>query len=236
MRAPKRLMAVLLAAVTTGVLMLSVEPAHAAYCYEPTNHCYAQMQWNVSGGSSGFHGSSAVLRTNCMDVSTPTSQQLTNHLLFAQGNYWVEAGITIGPKSGGGYLTQPTLYWADNRPNGTYIEHFGASYSLNTNVTAKIDKTATASSWSVSVGSLASTSTSNFSSYANGLETGVETNYDTGHTYGSSSSLQFRSLTDSWVSGWSGALPYADATDQTGLTVAWVTTPTWARASQGAAC
>lgn len=227
-----------LTAIAAGMISVHVDAASAATC-TVTTHCYGSAEWFVTA-PSGFEGAQVSLRTNCMTVSDYTTQTIMNELwtVDATGSYWNEAGVRTGAKNGGTWTTTPTYVWADWRPNGSYNEHyFAGAVPLNTPVTVSIVESSNGSgTWNINVGGNTGTSTSNFAGPAEALETGTESQTDTGHSYGSSSAMSFYSTTRSLVSGWAASTHSGLSTPKGGTNVSWASTYDWIRDGQGATC
>jgi len=210
-------------------------PAMADAC---ASHCYAYADWTVTP-PSGFSGMEVSLRTNCMSVANNMTDFVTNEEWFVQGNYWVEAGITIGAKYGGGYLTRAEPYWADNRPgSGSYHEHYGfGAYTLQTYTSIIISKTVSSSQIDIyQDGSYLGSSTSNFTGAATTLLAGNETTTTTAHTFGSVTAMQWRDLTNVWHTDWHSASGATLPTPDAPLYSMWMTQYSWMRSGAGAAC
>lgn len=223
---------VAVAALGSFVILLSVawaSPAEAACSTLSSNgHCYAQAYWAVSA-PSGFHGASTDVRSNCLSVSNNQTQFINNELWVISGSYWIEAGITVGAKSAGGYVSSPTAFWAQNHPSLGYVETYGGGVSLNTAYRAAVAYVSSGN-WTVRSGSLTGTISSTFAGNAYELQAGNEAYTSTSTdpiTYGSVSSLTYKSLTNTDVSGWTNASLYNAGTSSS----TWITYPTWLRNS-----
>lgn len=193
--------------VAFGAGLAVASPASATYC-TASAHCAAVALWPVFDAGSGFNGATADLRSNCMSLPNWTTRNVGNALWVqntqdtSSAHYWVETGITFGAGTAG-TVSSPTYYWADNRPGtNNFHEHLGNTYAFGAYVKATISANATVGSWAVTVGSLISNSTGNFSAPSRYVFTGAESGDDGGQTYGSSSNLGYKSLTNSWVFQW----------------------------------
>ncbi len=222
--------------------LIPIPAASASAGCSDSNICYARAWWQVSA-PAGFEGGELDLRTNCMTDSDPTTQIMTNEMWVADYSaaYWTEAGISIGPRDGGGVSYYPSYYWADNRPNGGgYHEHWFGEYSpLDTDEYSHIQETSAGSgSWSVNVGGNLGTSTSNFSGPAGVLTTGTESHTDTGHTWGHSANMGYFNTSFAERSGWAagGAGNAVIEPVPSGFTAAWVTPYTEIHDGEGSTC
>jgi hypothetical protein len=172
-------------------------------------------QWGVIA-PSGFLGADAVIRQNCLAPNDPTTEAISHELWVINNqnaNYWVEAGIKKGKKdvsAGGGYLSTPQLFWADQRPSGPYggyIEHDpGIGVPANTLHETRIvsDGGSGSTAWFVQFpdDGYLSESTSNFAAPSREIETGAESYSADGYSYGSSTGMTYITLQDTEITGW----------------------------------
>src|SRR5271165_2439813 len=87
-----------------------------------SNHCYGIAEWKTSPTTTGSNG---YLYAQCMHVNDPSTDFLDQEMWQGTdnsntGNYWVETGATIGTPEG----NLRYWFWADNRPNYGYYQHF----------------------------------------------------------------------------------------------------------------
>lgn len=195
------------------------------------------MRWDAPAGG-GFLGASAQVRTNCMAVSDPVNDFITNEFWVIQGSFWVETGMTIGPDyTTGGFTRYPKLYWAEQSPTVNYQEHFLVNAALNSYYGMTIKREADRR-WSVDLAGVGTySSSSTFSGAATRLQGGTEVLYRGGQSFGSLSSLTYRSLSGQDLSGWQsgsgGASPVAVGS---GMHIDWSPRPYWFNSGFGATC
>lgn len=213
--------------IVAGVMcgLSAVGAAPAAAC-DNSNHCYGYADLNTgTSGGSGFHGGSVVLRTNCAYEANYSTEFIDNEeWVNFPGGYWIEAGDTTGPPTAGSSLL---YFWASNRPNGGgYNEHYnGAGPGLNNYFGANI-QWSSGTLWNISVGSLSGGTDPEYAP-AGDIETGLETNTDHAHNYGSSSGMSYWTRSDTLHSGWNASIGNASLV-HTGLGfVNWASVPTW---------
>ena len=133
---------------------------------------------------------------------------MVNDTWLIKGSYWVEAGVIIGNFAGhqNGTYTSPVLFWGDKRPGYGFVAHLGGVYSVNTYVSVAIGLNAAGNAWDVRIGTLAGTSVGNFAPPALRVDSGLESTYVDARTFGSSSSLKYRTLQDALIDDWRGAV------------------------------
>ncbi len=241
-RVTKRIFALAASSIVAfGVAAAAAPVAAAVDC--SSSHCYGLAALQVCG-SSGILGISGAFRTNCMTVPNYSANLASHEMWYIDPTqrYWVEAGITVGTFKGQAEYS-PFVFWADFRPNNTYNEWLLAGYTLGTYTNIRIEK-ASAASTSISIygGSTAvGTSTSNFSGVSQYINAGDETNTSSVHTFGSISSLSYKTLESTWHAGrntstLNSSLLKVPSSGGPYGTVAWVTANQWMQVGAGASC
>jgi hypothetical protein len=208
------------------------------------DHCYYYADWRVDA-PSGFSAVEVMIRTNCMSLSNYVGEIATNELWYATPYSWVESGVTVGRLYGGGFLTAPHGFWADERAgSGGYHEHvenYHGNYTLNSYFDVIIAKASSATT-SIQIygnGTLRGTSTDNFSGWATQLDAGNEISTLDAHTYGSVSSMQWRDLSGIWHNDWKSGTSWATlgpTTTGTPMYGSWVSVFSHFRSGIGPTC
>lgn len=198
-----KIAAIAIAAASVVVTPALTGSADAVTACSSGYHCYGEDQLEGNGSYPSAAGTD--LKVDCLGVSDPNSQFANWEMWFAtntpQVSYdtWVEEGMTYGSLQSGqvGFM----WYWADERPNGGYSEHYiqNASGGSTTNVSVYY---AGSNNDDVYLGgSYVGTSTGNGSGglYANA---GAEVTTTNTHVNGSSNNFQYQNS-----SGWHSATP-----------------------------
>jgi hypothetical protein len=174
-----------------------------------------------------------------MHAPNPAAELVTNEVWVAKGSHWVEAGITVGAKSGGGYVTSPFMFWAAMRSTTpAYSEHYKGAYTLNSYSNVDIVQNGVDGAM-ISIDGQSYASASDFVWPADELNAGTESNSDYIHTYGSQSELGWYDLSWSFHHGWSTSTATASTleTDPSKVYVNWVgSSHDWIRSGEGGAC
>jgi len=205
-----KLVAFVIATTSVASAPVFTVSAQAVTACSNSNHCYGIDQKEGNGSHPSAAGTD--LRVDCLSVANRSGQFADWEMWYAtdtpQVSYdtWVEEGMTSGTLQGGhvGFM----WYWADQRPNGTYNEHYirGASTGSTTNVSVYY---AGSNNDNVLLGgSQVGTSSGNGSGglYA---EAGAEVTTTQTTVNGSSNNFQYRNS-----SGWHAATP--DVYDNSG--------------------
>lgn len=221
------------ALATAGLLaqfVIGMQVADAATCSGST-HCYGFERHTTPS----VEGAQITSQTNCMTVTSPSTEFTTNEMWVGNGTYWTEAGATIGVHNGGGYNTALTYYWADMRPGtGGYHEHyFAGPVGFKSPVLIKILESSNGSgTWNVTLGANSGTSTSNAKGPTTYADAGIESTSATGHVYAQDTSLSYYGTARTSTGTWATSTPVTQA----GATVTWVSTNHSLNAAVGAAC
>jgi hypothetical protein len=127
----------LVAALAVAPVVGLAGNAQAASC-TTSSHCYAENQ--LEGNGSYPNAAGVDLEVSCLSVANRSTDFGDWEMWFEtntpQVSYdtWVEEGMTAGSLQDGhqGFM----WFWADERPNGTYNEHYirNASAGTSTNV------------------------------------------------------------------------------------------------------
>lgn len=214
-----------------------------------TYHCHAGAYFDVTSYSgSGFNGASALMRTNCMSVGDTSSQFISNVLWVFDTtpsspttSNWVEAGWSLGVYGDGYHSNSSPHYYRAGAWNANGIPYYeveGPQYYMPNYITVKFYIEAFGV-WRLEITGLPTVDVYGPIGAAF-LRTGLESITDSGHTYGSSSQLQFEDLTNVWHASWSATHPSYVGTDSPSNAMVYNWAPgyvyQWVRDGQGTVC
>lgn len=197
---------ILALAATSGI---SPAPASALYCSPNGGNYYGEACLYGK-----FRGMSGTIRS---DALAPTSAQFVNNDMWIVNSttvHFIEAGITNGTICTEDsenletcYKKQstvgPQFFWGDDRSGSRYYAHLGGSASLATAYGDKIYFKGS-ETWSVEVGSLSGTSSSNPLS-ANLIRTGTEEASTAAVACSEQYNLEWLDESNLWHSGWTNS-------------------------------
>lgn len=210
-----------------GVLCASyffagVTPAQAVTVQCSPVHCYAENEYEGNGTYPNAAGTD--LEVNCLSVANRSTDFADWEMWYMtntpQVSYdtWVEEGMTAGTLQGGyvGFM----WFWADQRPNGTYYEHYIKNATVGNYTNVSVYYAGSNNDNVYLGGSLIGTSTGNGTGglWANA---GAEVTTSATTVQGNANNFQYRNS-----SGWHWAVPKPwDSTNGSGL---------WAISASGA--
>lgn len=233
----------MLVVVLSGVLCWAPNPAGAQVpdCDEPiapvNRHCYSIADWSAPA-PAGFLGGKVTLRSNCMVVPSLANDFITNELWVVSGGWWVEIGITIGAANAGGYYGSPTRFWAENKFTGYFEHYYGIQPSGQEVVATAYASSTNTNDWQLWFDNVQNhfVASNAFQAPAHRLQTGVETENDGSHTYGSNSRMYFYNLGGAITPKWRGSASSTGWAVSDGMYHEWVTYAWWQRSGRGAEC
>lgn len=179
-----------------------------------TSHCYGTAAW-VS--SPYTHGSGGIFNFHCLYSGNAGTEFTNEEFWQATDNstnlkYWVESGGRYGWPNG----DARSWFWADNRPNFGYSQHFpSGGVSLDTNYGFEIYYDGS-DNW-VIVGPGWSYSSVNNPPSGASLEAGTEITNDSARSVGNMSSMYYLDTSGNRHNGWSGAVLNPQSPIITGL-------------------
>ncbi len=202
---------------------MAVAPGSASAC-SGSAHCYGRALWQMTGISgAGVYGVAAYVRSNCMYVSNPSTEFVTNEMWAINGIAWVEAGITAGVP----FPNSPTAFAARSDSSGNYRVWNLGGVATNTYYSTQLWQDASLGQWWMQVGS-AGEHTSAMTGDSTDVRGGLEA--DSYHTtnQGSVSSMQWESLSRGWYTPWGTSnTPAPWLQVDSGTYASWVTTNQW---------
>jgi len=210
-----------------GLLPPSIAAAFAIAAPAANANYYGIAQ--LRGGN--FHGTQVTLRSNVLTVPNLNADFANNDSWVVDSTaarYWVEAGIIHGTYCCNNYAASPSFFWADSRPNGGgFHSHQGGSAALNTYYNDKI-RYQGSGAWTVEVGSLAGTSTSNITS-STFVETGTEVTTKSATACSSQSNLAWYDQNGGFHTTWTTSIENAGRHTDNPPYAYWVDPQNWLR-------
>jgi hypothetical protein len=207
MREPCSTRSIGAACVAVAVLTASANVSAAS------PHYYALLDTDITNGDAD-DGAFIEIWTNILHstCNPPFTYNFVNHEMWYEtistGVDWVEVGFKDGADNSGGCQTND-LFWADQRPNGSYNEHYpGVTLSFGQWMAFEVVTLGPGScSWSVFLnGFLIGTSTSNCPGSGRLLAAGIEsTSQTTGSVKGWLGDWWEDSASNTWTNAWDSA-------------------------------